>query len=137
MRSLTIKSLFIAAASASLLAALPSQAAELGPQRSQDAGVGIQVTPLEVAATASEWTFSVELNTHSQNLGDDLAAEAVLVDAAGKPQPAIGWEGDAPGGHHRKGVLRFAPLSPTPPTIEVRIQRAAEAQPRTFQWSTQ
>ena len=134
MRSL-MKSLLLGAALGSMSAALAAHAANLGPQNSAEGGVAIQVTPIDVGASAQAWTFAVALNTHSQNLADDVAAEAFIVDAAGKPQPAVGWEGDPPGGHHRKGVLRFAPLSPKPALIEVRIQRAGEAEPRAFQWS--
>jgi hypothetical protein len=137
MRGLIMKSLLKAATMVAMFAALSANAADLGPQISQDGGVSIEVTPIDVAATASEWRFTVALNTHSQNLADDLAAEAVILDAAGKPQRAIGWEGGSPGGHHRKGVLRFTGLSPRPPLIELRIQRAGEAAPRTFRWTVE
>lgn len=137
MGSSLIKSLSSAAMLLSMFAALAAQAVDLRPQSSQAGGVAIQVTPIDVTPAATEWKFAVVLNTHSQDLADDLAAQAVLIDAAGKPQPAIGWDGDPPGGHHRKGALRFAPLSPTPAQIEMRIQRASESAARTFRWPTQ
>lgn len=137
MHSPVIKSLVALAVITSMSAAISVHAADLGPQSSEAGGVAIQVTPIEISPMAKEWKFAVTLNTHSQNLGEDLAAEAFIIDSAGKPQPAIGWEGDAPGGHHRKGVLRFAPQSPTPAQIEVRIRRAGESQPRAFRWSSQ
>ena len=137
MRSSLVKSLSSAAMLLAMSTALAAQAVDLGPQTSQADGVAIQVTPMDIAPTAKEWKFAVALNTHSQSLGDDLATEASLVDAAGKAHPATRWDGDPPGGHHRKGMLRFAPLSPTPVQIEMRIQRPSESTARTFRWSAQ
>ena len=47
--------------------------------------------------------------------------------------PAV-WEGDPPGGHHRKGVLKFDAVNPRPQDIELRITRAGEPKPRSFRW---
>ena len=127
----------VVAAATMLVAGLTAGAADLGARDSTVAGVGVQVTPMEIGTTAPEWRFAVSLNTHSQDLADDLATEAVIIDAQGNAQRALGWEGDGAGGHHRKGVLRFARPSPQPRVIEVRIQRAGEAAPRTFRWSAQ
>ena len=117
-----------------LLYALGAAAAELAPQGSQAGGVSVSVKPTDVSAAATAWQFQVTLTTHSGDLGDDLARTATLADASGKPQPALGWDGDPPGGHHRKGVLRFKALSPRPDTLELRIPRAGEAAPRKFSW---
>jgi len=119
---------------ASLLYALGAAAAELAPQNSQSGGVGVNVKPTDVSANAVAWKFQVTLTTHSGDLGDDLARSATLMDAAGKPQPALGWDGDPPGGHHRKGVLRFKALSPRPDALELHVRRAGEATPRKFIW---
>lgn len=119
---------------AALLYTLGAAAAELAPQNSQAGGVDVSVKPTDVSANAATWKFQVTLTTHSGDLGDDLARSATLVDAAGKPQPAQGWEGDPPGGHHRKGALRFKALSPRPDALELRILRQGETAPRTFRW---
>ena len=119
---------------AALLWGVGAAAAELPQQSSQAAGVSISVKPTEVDAKADTWLFQVALNTHSGDLGDDLARTATIVDGAGKEQPAAAWEGDAAGGHHRKGVLRFAALSPRPEVLELRIKRPGEDGPRTFRW---
>ncbi|MBX9812146.1 MAG: hypothetical protein K2Y16_11135 [Burkholderiales bacterium] len=42
----------------------------------------------------------------------------------------VKWQGDPPGGHHHKGTLQFKPVSPAPASIELRIQRAGETNPR-------
>lgn len=119
---------------ASLLVALGAAAAELAPQNSQAGGVGISVKPTDVSAAAASWLFQVTLTTHSGDLGDDLTRTATLVDAAGKQHPAAGWEGDPPGGHHRKGVLKFKALSPRPDALELRILRQGETAARTYRW---
>ncbi|MBK5104956.1 MAG: hypothetical protein JJE42_11970 [Burkholderiales bacterium] len=110
-------------------------AADLALQSSEDGGVTIAVKPLEVSAKATIWSFQVTLSTHSQDLSDDLARTAFIVDRAGKRNLVpTAWEGDTPGGHHRKGVLSFKALTPLPKAIELRVQRAGEKAPRMFRW---
>ena len=138
MRSCSLKPISLLPAfvlCAALLYTLGGAAAELEPQTNQTDGVSISVKPTDVSAESKSWRFQVALNTHSGNLGDDLARSASLVDAAGKQYPALGWDGDPAGGHHRKGVLRFKALSPRPEAIELRILRLGEASPRVFRWN--
>lgn len=117
-----------------LLLATQSATAQIAPQKSVQGGVTVDVTPTEIGAGAREWTFKVVLDTHSQELADDLVKTAVLVDGAGRETKALGWEGAAPGGHHREGVLRFAAIQPFPAAIELRISRSGEGAPRSFRW---
>jgi hypothetical protein len=120
---------------AAMLVGTAAVAADLASQSSEGGGVTIDVKPLDVAAGAAKWSFQVSLNTHSQDLSDDLARTAFIVNRAGKKNELpIGWEGDVPGGHHRKGVLSFKALTPLPAAIELRIQRAGEKAPRVFRW---
>jgi hypothetical protein len=113
-----------------------SAAADRLPVRStSQAGVTVKVQPLALAPAG--WDFEVTFDTHSQDLKDDLAKSAVLVPDAGAPLAPSAFEGDPPGGHHRKGILRFAPVSPAPARLELRIQRAGEATPRVFSWQLQ
>ena len=110
-------------------------AAELASQSSESDAVTIAVKPVDVSAKTGTWSFQVSLNTHSQELSDDLLRTAFIVDRAGKKKIApTAWEGDAPGGHHRKGVLSFKALAPMPAAIELRIQRLGEKAPRMFRW---
>ena len=135
MRSrILIKFLFLHIIGAAILSSFTAFAAELAQQSSQDGGVTISVKPVEVSAGAATWSFQVSLTTHSQDLSDDLARAAVIVDGAGRKESPTGWEGDAAGGHHRKGVLRFKALTPLPEAVELRIQRPGESAPRTFRW---
>jgi hypothetical protein len=113
---------------------LPAAAAELGARSSSAAGVTVKVTPKDVSAQAAVWTFAVVLDTHSQDLRDDLAKSAALVDARGGRHAPLAWEGAAPGGHHREGVLRFKGLGTQADALELQIQRAGEQAPRVFRW---
>jgi hypothetical protein len=115
-------------------AAFPAAAAELSAQKSSERGVTVAVTPLNVSADAKTWDFKIVLDTHSQDLSDDLLKTAVLLDGTGTRHAPVAWEGAAPGGHHREGVLRFKPVTPQPAAIELRITRPGEPGPRSFRW---
>lgn len=120
---------------AALFAAVSATtAAEFKEISTQGGGVTVRAKPAAVAGDAKNWTFEIRMDTHSQDLADDLVRTSVLVDDAGKQYGALAWDGMPPGGHHRKGVLSFAPIKPQPAAIELQIQRAGEATPRRFRW---
>lgn len=105
----------------------------LAQQTSRDQGVTIKVKPVDVAPTAAAWSFEIVLDTHGGELSDDLA-RTVTLHAGGKQTLPTAWQGDAPGGHHRKGTLRFEAIQPVPESIELRVQRPGEKAPRSFRW---
>ena len=107
-------------------------AGKLDPQTSSLSGVTVKVTPGSLAG--AEWEFEVVFDTHSQELNDDPLKAAMLVADGSKPSSPTGWQGDVPGGHHRKGVLRFKPAAASPARVELRLQRPGEASPRVFRW---
>ncbi len=110
-------------------------AVDLASQSNESGGVTIVVKPIDVGPGVATWTFDVSISSDGRNLSDDLARTAYIVNrAANKNQPPIAWEGDAPGGRSRKGVLRFKPLVPQPTAINLRIQRQGEKAPRVFVW---
>lgn len=115
-----------------LFAALAS-AADLSPQTSSVAGVTLKATPRSLSGTV--WEFDLTFDTHTQNLGDDVAKSASLVADGDKTYSPVEWQGDPPGGHHRKGLLRLDPVSPMPKVIELRVQRPGEPAPRVFRWT--
>ena len=115
-------------------AAFPAAAAELATQKNSDRGVTVAVTPQNMSGDAKTWDFKIVLDTHSQDLSDDLTKSAVLLDGTGAQLAPVGWDGAAPGGHHREGILRFKPVTPQPMAIELRIIRSGEANPRSFRW---
>ena len=108
--------------------------AQLEARTSTAEGVTVKVTPKVLAAEAAAWEFAVVLDTHTQELSDDLSKASAIVDANGARRSPTSWEGAAPGGHHREGVLRFEALKPRPAAVELQIQRPGESAPRSFRW---
>jgi len=117
----------MAGASAKGMVDLPAQKSAVG-------GVTVKIKPLDLSSEAKEWVFEVVLETHTQDLSDDLTKTAVLIDSTGRQAAPTKWQGDGPGGHHRKGQLYFASLSPQPVSVELHIRRTGEAAPRKFGW---
>lgn len=113
-----------------------SHAAEAGlpAQTVNERGVKTTVTPRSISGTTETWDFDVVLETHTQNLADDLAKVSMLV-ADGKQYAPVAWEGSPPGGHHRKGMLRFAGITPPPAMVVLQIRLAGDAAPRNFRWA--
>ena len=103
-------------------------------QLSSAQGVTIKVTPKPVGLPGSRWEFAVVLDTHSEDLSDDLSQNATLTTDDGRSFKPAGWLGAPPGGHHREGVLAFDVPPPQPGAIELRIDRPSESAPRTFRW---
>lgn len=135
------RTLLAAACAAAMAVLVPLAAGHAQPgspalatQRSAERGVTVSVRPLDLSAGAKSWAFEIVLDTHSAELSDDLATAVVLVDDRGAEHRPSGWQGDAPGGHHRKGTLAFAPVAPRPGAIELRIQRPGEPAPRVLRW---
>lgn len=95
--------------------------------------VTVKVTPRVMQGDILE--FDVVFDTHSQQLTDDLLKNATLVPAGASPIPPLEWKADPPGGHHRKGVLRFGAIKPVPTDFELRIDRPGEQNARVFHWS--
>lgn len=112
-----------------------SNAAEIGyaPQISNERGVKVTATLQNLLSEAKTWGFEVILETHTQDLSDDLAKSSVLI-ADGKQYLPLGWEGAPPKGHHRKGLLRFKVIAPPPRSMELQIRLAGDASPRSFKW---
>jgi hypothetical protein len=103
--------------------------------RSNDAGgVRIVVKPKTVAAGAA-WEFEITMDTHTKPLDSDLVKTAVIVDDGGRRYIPVAWQGDPPGGHHRKGVLRFAAPSEQIKSFELQIQGLGGEGKRAFQWT--
>jgi len=114
-----------------LAAGESSAAGGLSAQSTNSSGVTVKATPRTLSSGA--WEFDIAFDTHTQALNDDLMKTASLV-AGGRTYVPVGWKGDRPGGHHRKGVLRFDAINPAPKAIELRIARPGEPKPRTYQW---
>ena len=112
-----------------------SDAAEVGKalQISDERGVKVTVILQGISSEAKTWDFQMTLETHTQDLSEDLSKSAVLI-ADGKKYLPEGWEGAPPGGHHRKGILRFKAIVPQPVSAELQLRLAGDASPRSFKW---
>lgn len=111
-----------------------SYAAEIAPQTSNERGIKVTATLQAIPADAKTWTFEVTLETHTQPLSDDLAKSATLI-VDGKRYQPLAWDGAPPGGHHRKGLLRFQATGPQPHSMALQIRLAGDTSPRHFKWS--
>jgi hypothetical protein len=126
-------SVFFASLAAAICIAGNSLAASTLPAQTTSAsGVTVKATPQSLSDKS--WDFEIAFDTHSQELNDDLMKAAVLVAAGGATSAPVSWQGDPPGGHHRKGILRFKPLAAQPPSVELQIKREGETEPRSFRW---
>jgi hypothetical protein len=106
-------------------------ASPLPVQSVSGSGVTVKATPR--ALPGGSWEIEIVFDTHSQELKDDLTKSASLI-AGGKTYAPVSWQGDPPGGHHRKGMLKFGAVEPRPQEIELRIARPGEPKPRSFRW---
>ena len=110
-------------------------AAEMGyaPQVSNEREIKVTATLQSIPNEAKTWDFEVVLETHTKALNDDLSKSAALV-ADGKQYLPSEWKGAPPGGHHRKGKLRFKAIAPRPAAVELQIRLADDPSPRSFKW---
>lgn len=96
--------------------------------------VTVVVTPLEVGRDADRWDFKVAFDTHSVELDHDPTLITSLIDDTGTVYQPILWDGSAPGGHHREGILSFDSIEPFPASIEMKIVGVGDDTERLFKW---
>ncbi|OHB00962.1 MAG: hypothetical protein A3E94_00855 [Candidatus Zambryskibacteria bacterium RIFCSPHIGHO2_12_FULL_44_12b] len=98
--------------------------------------VTVTVTPVAIdfSSQTTEWKFDIVLNTHSVELNQDLTEVATIVDDAGKEYKPLRWEGAEAGGHHREGMLVFAPINPYPRYLKLIIKSVGDVE-RLFSWT--
>ncbi|MBI3610774.1 MAG: hypothetical protein HY204_08750 [Nitrospirae bacterium] len=104
------------------------------PQINKEGGVIVKVTPRRWASGVEIWEFEVVFETHTVILAGDPTRFSSLVDAEGRTHSPLQWEGDPPGDHHRKGVLRFKPEPGRDGMIELRIDGVGGVPTRLFRW---
>lgn len=129
-----LRKLTISVACMFVVMAMVAAAAPLTAQTNREGGVTVTVTPRNLSPRSASWDFNVTLETHTQPLSQDLTRAALLVDAQGKQFQPLAWDGDPPGGHHRRGVLRFRPLTGDSASVELRILGVGGVEVRTFRW---
>jgi hypothetical protein len=104
-------------------------------QTSNEGGVVVRVTPGRLTPEAATWDFEVVFETHTTPLTGDPAQFTVLIDPQWRAHAPLRWDGDPPGSHHRKGVLRFKPIRPAPATVTLKIRGIGGVAERVFTWS--
>lgn len=124
----------LAAATLALALTATASAQPLQPRSSDAAGVTVTVKPLGLTLGAKTWDFEIKMETHTQPLEQDLTRNSVLVEDSGRQYKPSAWKGDPPGGHHRKGVLQFAPVPGNPKSLELRIAGVGTPEARVFAW---
>jgi hypothetical protein len=123
--------LLAVAAGAPLL--LPAQSEPLAMKENKEGPVRVAVAPQSVSGDA--WRFAVQFNTHVMPISQDMMTVASLSDGGGAGEKPMAWEGDPPGGHHRRGVLVFKPIEPMPAAITLHIREVGGIADRTFTWT--
>ncbi|MCL4417101.1 MAG: hypothetical protein M1268_02840 [Patescibacteria group bacterium] len=107
----------------------------LETKENNEGPVSVIVTPNDLNNGLSGWDFQVVLNTHTEELTADLVTVSVLIDNQNHVYKPLAWEGDNSGGHHRKGILKFNPISPRPKSLELKIKNVGGVSERSFKWN--
>ena len=113
---------------------LASNADAFSTKKSRKNGVTVEVKPMTFAP-GQPAKFEVAMNTHSGDLGSDMAAVSTLRDDLGQEYKPTKWDGDGPGGHHRSGVLEFPTLEGNPKSVTLIIKNIAKVPERIFKWN--
>lgn len=92
--------------------------------------VQVDVTPnISQAQTA----FEIKFTTHSGSLDFSPDKIAILTDSTGKTYNPLKWDGSPPGGHHRSGIMYFAPLPASTKIFSLALSNIAGTD-RIFEW---
>lgn len=106
-------------------------ARSLKTQSKREGEVTVSVAPTK---TDDGWDFDIMLDTHSVELDQDLVAHTVLRDASGREHRPETWAGDLPGGHHRKGTLKFSRESIESDPLILVMRNVGGVSERVFHW---
>lgn len=118
----------------SITNAINPASSSLETKESSEGPVTVAVTPGSLEGGLTGWDFDITLNTHSEELSEDLVAVSQLIDDHGKSYKPTAWEGAPPGGHHRQGILKFNSISPKPKSIELKVKNVGGITERSFKW---
>lgn len=101
-------------------------------QVGETASVTVMVKPTDISEDSCY--FEVTLQTHSIDLDMDILKSVILLgDNAEEILPDI-WEGDAPDGHHRTGILTFQKVNSVQDEIRLQVKDVGEVSLREFNW---
>ena len=100
---------------------------------SEENNVRIEIIP-EQLGLGKQAKFNIQMNTHSVQLSQDMAAAAILKDDQGRKYHPLNWNGSPPGGHHRRGVLEFPVIGEMAKSVTLYIRGVANVPERIFEW---
>lgn len=110
-----------------------NNASALGTKTDEQGSMTVAVTPKENAD--GSWDFDVVIDNHVSDVTQDMVAESSLVSSSGAVLTPTTWNGDPPGGHHRKGTLRFAKLSGNLADYTLVLRNLGGIAERRFSWT--
>jgi hypothetical protein len=116
------------------LANLAIDAAAYKTKSNKQNSVRVDVRPVQLLP-GKPAKFEIRMNTHSEDLSQDLVAACTLKDNSGREYHPTSWDGSPPGGHHRSGVLEFSELGEGAESITLVIREVANVPERIFNWS--
>jgi hypothetical protein len=95
----------------------PTTTADSLTRVDEQGAVVIRVTPLNLTNPGETVDFEVDMNTHSVDLGMNLAELATLTTDTGQKIAAVKWEAPG-GGHHVAGKLLFPSTTGGKPLLQ-------------------
>ncbi|HJW89740.1 MAG TPA: hypothetical protein VJ436_03765 [Anaerolineales bacterium] len=104
----------------------------------EQGAISVTVTPISLEVLGESLEFDVVLDTHSVDLGMDLAPLATLGTDSGMKVQALKWDAQ-PGGHHVQGTLVFPASVDGKPLLDGVSQltmtiKELDATERVFTW---
>lgn len=119
--------------------AAPGQATSWDTAVDDQGAVTVAITPVDLGQEATSLAFEVVMDTHSVDLGMDLATLAMLTTDNGRTVTATLWDA-VPGGHHVSGLLTFPAVVEKTAVLEGATELTltitdVDAPSRTFTWS--
>ncbi len=112
---------------------IPTDQDVLSTQTNFEGSVTVKATPAGIP-DGQQWKFKIVLDTHSDELSQDLTKIISLTDSAGNVYQPTSWDGSPPGGHHREGELVFNPISPKPKNVTLTVKNIGGIAERSFLW---
>ena len=112
-----------------------SLSSALSAVTSNEGGVEVIVTPINISKGSPEWSFGVSLTTHAGDLSENMVEVSELTFGSGEILRPAKWEGSPPGGHHRSGVLKFFGNSKIASGITLKIKNVGGVPEREFTWN--
>ena len=100
---------------------------------SDEGGVTVTVNPI-TSLESDNWSFEIELNTHSGELPEDLKGDAELLLDNRQTLSAFSWEMSSEQSHHQEGILSFEKTGNKPGAIELILKDIGGVEERNFKW---